>query len=147
MHELPQEQDGDGHPWPFHLVISQDPTHERDREVEAGRLRHGSSHSLRFESNPCRPSASLWHRTLLLSAVSKAPAAGAGGACPEQTTSITPTTLSQSTALLESPPIPQEETEETVRNNCSPQGKPDHDRHSGTVTALLLPPMVSQGWE
>lgn len=66
---------------------------------------------------------------------------------PEQTTSITPTTLSQSTALLESPPIPQEETEETVRNNCSPQGKPDHDRHSGTVTALLLPPMVSQGWE
>lgn len=65
----------------------------------------------------------------------------------EQGTSITPSALGQSTAPLESPPIPQEEIEETMRNNCSPQGKPDHDRHLGTVTALLLPPVVSQGWE
>lgn len=65
----------------------------------------------------------------------------------EQGTSITPSALGQSTAPLESPPIPQEEIEETMRNNCSPQGKPDHDRHLGTVTALLLLPVVSQGWE
>lgn len=38
---------------------------------------------------------------------------------PEQMTSITPTTLSQSTALLESPPIPQEETEESEKQLLS----------------------------